>query len=142
MIKLFKPEDFSAQIILGENNGSIEGTITDKLPYQIANELLNKWLNENSKTVYAVGDIGPTWSYLTGDKDTHQAQIILIEPIKSESKVEITKSEFYKAVSDVMKEDAIKNDHKFIGPHGPVDTPYNIDGFDGWSELAERLGFK
>lgn len=52
----------------------------------------------------------------------------------------MTKSEFYKAVSKVMKSVAIRKGIKFTTPYGASYDVFSVDEFEGWDELAKELG--
>ncbi len=51
----------------------------------------------------------------------------------------MTKQDFFKAVSNVMKELAVKEGYSFLGPNGSQNKPYDIGAFKGWNELAQEL---
>lgn len=51
----------------------------------------------------------------------------------------MNKRDFYLAVAKVIKEEAEKSGHHFIGPYGKSDTPYDVRAFKGWRRLAEEL---
>ena len=60
-----------------------------------------------------------------------------------ENQVSLTYSQFLNAVAEVMGDIAKEKRHTFNGPYGGGrTTPYDVHAFEGWLELAEKLGFK
>lgn len=49
------------------------------------------------------------------------------------------KQDFYKAVANVITKMAAEANHRFAGPFGESQTPYDVLAFKGWKELAEEL---
>ena len=58
-----------------------------------------------------------------------------------ESIVTFTKTQFYNAIADVMQDLAIKENFGFLTVRGIKTRPVDIGSFNGWKELAKKLGF-